>query len=75
MQRNVWATQMLRCKACNIDMTKITERVTDEGIRLPEDLCKYCRAASGGLYNYMDDHEYALEDSKEGLKEPLFVDY
>lgn len=66
---------MIRCKGCDALLTRIIDKTTEDGFTFQEDLCHLCRALSGMEYSYIHDHTFQFEELKEGLQDPLSVDY
>ena len=34
-----------------------------------DDICSYCKAMGNSLYNYTEDHEFILDNARQGVTE------
>jgi len=54
----------LRCVACDQPLLDFKRRRKETGDF--EDMCGPCRSAAFSQYNFVYDHEYVLQDARDG---------
>lgn len=64
-----------RCKCCNRKLSDSEISFFNEELQEYEDMCGICRSASLARVDYFNEHEYTLQDLKEGLSPPLNSKY
>ena len=60
----------MRCRACNALIHPIL-LVYNIETKQHEELCHVCKSGSRSLYRITTDHEYMLENLREGATPPL----